>query len=193
VVDYAVHSLNEEAPDALLSAAEEVMHGMADRRATAVIAYIFFYLALAFLMTACAADDDRQPNPHSHGLALKAASPVPKAAESITITEASKKSYSFRITYPYNSPQTTMANDATDLIRALLRKLVEDGQKPHDQETEISVWALAIKPGKIGESGHQFDSSERYFIWASYYPPSDSIQYEECTEDSTQWRSGHCS
>jgi len=157
------------------------------------VSRIFLYLALAFLMTACAADDDRQPNPHSHDLALKAVSPVPKAAESITITEASKKSYSFRIMYPYNSPQTTMANDATDLIRALLRKLVEDGQKPHDQETEISVWALAIKPGKIGESGHQFDSAERYFIWASYDSLSDSIKFEECTEDSTQWRSGHCS
>jgi hypothetical protein len=170
-----------------------------DRRATAVIAYIFLYLALAFLMTACAADDDRQPNPHSHDLAVKAASPVPKAAESITVTEASKKSYSFRIMYPYDPSYTTayttasMGNDATNLIRSLLRKLVEDGQKPHAQETEIAVWALAIKPGKIGESGHQFESSERYFIWASYDPPSDSIKYEECTEDSTQWRSGHCS
>jgi hypothetical protein len=171
------------------------MHGIADRRTTAVIAAIFLYLALAFLMTACAADDDRQPNPHSHDLALKAASPVPKAAESITIMEASKKSYRFQIMYPYDSAYTTssMANDATNLIRTLLRKLVEDGQKPHDQETEILVLALAIMPGKIGESGHRFDPSERYFILASYYPPSDSIGYEECTQDSTQWRSGHCS
>jgi hypothetical protein len=171
------------------------MHGITDRRATAVIADIFLCLALAFLMTACAADDDRQPNPHSHDLAIQAASPIPKAAESITIREASKKSYGFHIMYPYNSAHnfSSMANDATNLIRTLLRKLVEDGQKPHDQETEISVWALAIKPGKKGESGHQFDSSERYFIWASYDPLSDSIGYEECTEDSTQWRSGHCS
>jgi hypothetical protein len=159
------------------------------------VSRIFLYLALTFLMTACAADDDRQPNPHSHNLAVKAASPVPKAAESITVTEASKKSYSFRIMYPYDPSYTTasMGNDATNLIRSLLRKLVEDGQKPHEQETEIAVWALAIKPGKIGESGHQFDSSEHYFILASYDPSSDSIKYEECTEDSIQWRSGHCS
>jgi ADP-ribosylglycohydrolase len=144
-------------------------------------------------MTACAADDDHEPNPHSMALATQVA--LPKAAESMTIKEASKKSYSFQIMYPYNPTHAApaMASDATNVIRTLLRKLVEDGQKPHDQETEISVWALAIKPGKIGESGHQFDSSERYFIWASYDSLSDSIKFEECTEDSTQWRSGHCS
>ncbi len=171
------------------------MDGLADRPTTPVIRDIFFCLALAFLMTACGADDDRQPNPHSLDLATHAASPFPKGAESIKIAEASTKSYTFQIMYPYNSPQTTsfMANDATNLIRTLLRKLVEDGQKPHDQETEISVWTLAIKPGKLGESGHQFDASERYFIWANYDSLSDSIGYEECTEDSTKWRSGHCS
>ena len=169
------------------------MNRIADRRATAVIADIVLYLALAFVMTACAADDDRQPNPHSMDLATQVA--VPKTAESMTIKEASKKSYRFHIMYPYKSSQNTssMANDATNIIRTLLRELVDDGQKPHDQETEISVWSLAIKPGKIGESGHQFDPLERYFIWASYDPLSDSIGFEECTEDSTQWRSVHCS
>ena len=169
------------------------MNRIADCRATAVITDIILYLALALAMTACAADDDRQSNPHSMDLATQVA--VPKAAESMTIKEASKKSYRFQIMYPYNSSHATssLANDATNVIRTLLRKLVEDGQKPHDQETEISVWSLAIKPGKIGESGHQFDASERYFIWASYDSLSDSIGFEECTEDSSQWRSGHCS
>lgn len=172
------------------------MCGIADRRrATGVIAKIFLCLALAFAITACDDDDDYQPNPHSMDLATQAAKAIPKAAESIMIRKASKKSYSFQIFYPYDLsyPTSSMANDANNLIRALLRKLVEDGQKPHQQETEISVWAVAIKPGKIGESGHQFDASERYFIWATYYAASDSIENEACTEDSAQWRSGHCS
>jgi hypothetical protein len=155
------------------------------------------YFALAFVIAACSADgdEDRQPNSHSLELAKQAALSFPKDAQSIKIMEASKKSYGFQIWYQYNASHTTssMANDASNLIRSLLRKLVEDGQKPHDQETEISVWAVAIKPGKVGESGHQFDSAERFFVWASYNPQSDSIGYEECTEDSSQWRSGHCS
>lgn len=175
----------------------KLMNAIADRPTRSVVANMFLYLALAFLITACGADadDDRQPNPHSLDLAKQAALSFPKDAQSIKIMEASKKSYGFQIWYRYDASRSTssMANDASNLIRSLLRKLVEDGQKPHDQETEISVWAVAIKPGKIGESGHQFDSAERYFILASYSPLSDSIGYEECTEDSSQWRSGHCS
>jgi hypothetical protein len=173
-----------------------VMYGIANRRRPiGVTANVFLCLALAFGITACGDAEDLQPNPHSMDLATQAAKPMPKAAQAITITKASKKSYSFEIFYPYNLsyPTSSMANDANNLIRTLLRKLVEDGQKPHEQETEISVWALAIKPGKIGESGHQFDASERYFILATYYALSDSIDYEECIEDSDQWRSGHCS
>jgi hypothetical protein len=171
------------------------MYGIADRhRAAGVIAKIFLYLALAFGISACGDDDDLQPNPHSMDLATQAAKTFPRVAE-IMIQKASKKSYSFQIIYPYDLsyPTSSMAKDANNLIRALLRKLVEDGQKPHEQETEISVWALAIKPGKIGESGHQFDPSQRYFIWATYDALSDRIENEECIEDSAQWRSGHCS
>jgi hypothetical protein len=172
------------------------MYGIVDRhRATGVIPKIFLCLALGFGITACADDDDLQPNPHSMDLATQAAKSIPQAAESIMIKKASKKSYSFQILYPYDLayPTSSMANDASNLIRTLLRKLIEDGQKPHEQETEIWVSALAIKPGKIGESGHQFDPSERYFILATYQALTDSIEKEECIEDSTQWRSGHCS
>lgn len=157
---------------------------------------IIFCLALAFAMTACGVDDvDHQPNEHSMDLAGKALSSIPMpGAEEIKISEASKNSYGFQIIYPHDLPYpvSSRAKDATNLIRTLLRKLVEDGQKPHDQETAISVWALEIKPGRKGESGHQFDSSERYLILASYSSVSDSIGYEECTEDTSQWRSGHC-
>jgi hypothetical protein len=165
-------------------------------QATSALAKIFLYLAVAVSLTACGADPDLQPNSHSMDLAAQAASSIrTPAVEELKITEASKGSYGFQIIYPYNSPHSvsSMEKDTTNLVRALLKKLVEDGQKPHDQETAISVWALEIKPGKTGESGHQFDPSEHYLIWASYDSLSDSIQYEECTEDSSQWRSGHCS
>jgi hypothetical protein len=171
------------------------MRGMSGPLATGVFTKIFSCLVLAFAMAACSADDDRQPDPHLMDLAAQAASSIPMpAAEKIKVSEASKNSYAFQIIYPYDAPYavSSMANDATNLIRTLLRKLVEDGQKPHDQETAISVWALEIKPGRTGESGHQFDPSERYLIWASYHALSDSIEYEECTEDSSQWLSGHC-
>ena len=172
------------------------MQRTAERQATGAVAKIFLYLALAVALTACGADADLQPNSYSMNLAARAASSIrTPAAEKIKITEASKRSYGFQIIYPYNSPHSvsSIQKDTTNLIRALLQKLVEDGQKPHDQETAISVWALEIKPGKSGESGHQFDPSEHYLIWTSYDPLSDSIRYEECTEDSSQWRSGHCS
>jgi hypothetical protein len=172
------------------------MQRTAERQATGAVAKIFLYLALAVALTACGADPDLEPNSHSMDLAAQAASSIRTPdVEELKITEASKRSYRFRIIYPYNSPHpvSSMEKDTTNLIRALLKKLVEDGQKPHDQETEISVWALEIKPGKTGESGHRFDSSEHYLIWTSYDALSDSIRYEECTEDSSQWRSGHCS
>jgi hypothetical protein len=172
------------------------MQRTAERQATAAVAKIFLYLALAVALTACGADPDLEPNSHSMDLAAQAASSIrTPAVEELKITEASKRSYGFQLIYPYNSPNavSSMEKDTTNLIRALLKKLVEDGQKPHDQETAISVWALEIKPGKTGESGHRFDQSEHYLIWTSYDPLSDSIQYEKCTEDSSQWRSGHCS
>jgi hypothetical protein len=129
-------------------------------------------------------------------LAAQAASSVrTPAVEELKITEASKRSYSFRLIYPYNSLHSvsSLQKDTHSLIKEPLKTLVEDGQKPHDQEIAISVWALEIKPGKKGESGHQFDPFEHYLIWTSYDPLSDSIKNEECTEDSSQWRSGHCS
>lgn len=172
------------------------MERTVERQATAAVAKMFLYLALAAALTACAPDPDLQPNSHSMDLAAQAASSIrTPAAEKLEITEASKRSYGFHLIYPYNSAQSvsSMQKDATSLIRELLKRLVEDGQKPHDQETAISVWALEIKPGKKGESGHQFDPSEHYLIWTSYDPLSDSIKNEECTEDSSQWRSGHCS
>ena len=172
------------------------MQRTAERQATGAVSKFFLYLALAVALTACGADPDLQPNSHSMDLAVQAASSIRTAAvEELKITEASKRSYGFQLIYPYNSPYpvSSIEKDTTNLIRALLQKLVEDGQKPHDQETAISVWALEIKPGKSGESGHQFDQSEHYLIWTSYDPLSDSIRYEECTGDSSQWRSGHCS
>jgi hypothetical protein len=172
------------------------MRAMLGRPTRGVFTEIFLCLALAFAMTACGGADDRQPNLHSRDLAAAAAVSIRIPVEAkIKITDASKKSYKLQIIYPHNSgySASAMASDATNLVRAMLRKLVDDGQKPHDQETEISVWALEIEPGKIGESGHHFDPSEHYFIWASYNPPSDNIGYEECTEFVDQWRDGHCS
>jgi hypothetical protein len=75
----------------------------------------------------------------------------------------------------------------------MIRKLIADGQQPHDQEIGIWVWGHITVPGSVGESGHQFEAYEQSVFRADYYPQVDSIEYEDCSPDVQHWRFGHCS
>jgi hypothetical protein len=144
---------------------------------------------LAFTVIGC---DEDQPDPHSMDLAKHVAnsSPIAKRAK-IQVTGATKKRYSFNIVYP--TVPSNGQSDATDLTRAMIRKLLADGQQPHDQKINIFVWGNIIEPGTVGESGHRSEPHELALFRADYYYGYDSITYEECSPFVQQWRFGHCS
>jgi hypothetical protein len=146
---------------------------------------------LALAVAGCGDDDDR-PDPHATDLAQQVAASSPlNARAKVQVHEAKKKEYTFNILY-LNFPMNGQA-DATDLIRAMIRKLLADGQQPHDQEINIWVWGHIMEPGIVGESGHRTEAYERSIFSANYYHLYDSIEYEDCSPDVRHWRWGHCS
>lgn len=151
-------------------------------------------LLLAFAVIGC---DDDQPDPHSMALAEQVAASTPMMAQAtVKVHEAKKRSYVFYIAYPRSSyPLAVTEPNATNLTRAMLHKLLADGQQPHDQKIDIHVWSKVTVPGSTGESGHQFDSFERSVLWTIYTGQYDSISSEECAPliNRSSWRFGHCS
>jgi hypothetical protein len=151
-------------------------------------------LLLAFALIGC---DEDQPDPHSMTLAEQVVASTPMMARAtVKVREAKKRSYVFNIVYPPSSyPLTVTETNATNLTRAMLRKLLADGQQPHDQKIDVHVWSKVTVPGSTGESGHRFDSFERAVLWTIYTGEYDSISSEECVPliDRSSWRFGHCS
>jgi hypothetical protein len=144
---------------------------------------------LAFAMTGCS--DDYQPNPHSMDLATQVVGSSPIASRAkIRIEDANKKRYLLAIIYP--TAPLNGQSDGTDLTRAMIRKLLADGQQPHDQEISITVYGITIESGTVGESGRLGKDSERILFRATYYPLTDAIGYEDCDLDPLQSRHGPC-
>src|SRR5271170_7170252 len=94
-----------------------------DMRAIKIIAAaLLVFAAAAYLL-----DTDRLPDPHAMDLAQQVAASSPlNARTKVQVKEAKKKQYTFDILYP-GFPSNGQA-DATDLIRAMIRKLLADGQ-----------------------------------------------------------------
>jgi hypothetical protein len=144
---------------------------------------------LALALTGC--DDDR-PDPHAMDLAKQVAASSPLNTQTkVQVKEAKKTNYTFTVLYP-GFPSNGQA-DATGLIRAMIRKLLTDGQQPHDQKINIWVWGHITEPGTVGESGHRNEAYERSVFMANYYADLDVIEYEDCSDDVRHWRWGHCS
>ncbi len=76
-----------------------------------------------------------------------------------------------------------MQSDGTGLVRAMVRKLVEDSQQPHDQKISIDAWGQLMMPGRSGESGHQFEPFPVFIYRANYEYDVDSIHFKECSLD----------
>jgi len=144
---------------------------------------------LTLALTGC---DDDQPDPHAMDLAKQVATSSPLSARTrVQIKEAKKTEITFNVLYPA-FPSNGHA-DATGLIRAMIRKLLDDGQQPHDKKINIWVWGHITEPGSVGESGHRGEAYERSVFMANYYAELDVIEYEDCTPDTQHWRWGHCS
>jgi hypothetical protein len=145
---------------------------------------------LALAVASC--DDDDRPDPHAMDLAKQVAASSPlNARTKVQVKEAKTTDYNFTVLYP-SFPSNGEA-DATGLIRAMIRKLLADGQQPHDKKINIWVWGHIMVPGSVGESGHQTEGYEQSVFMANYYPDLDVIQYEDCSPDTRHWRWGHCS
>jgi hypothetical protein len=156
--------------------------GVSQREMTA----IRIITAALFALGVAACDDDA-PDTHMMDLAQQVAAASPIAAQTkIQVKEATKKEITFTILYP-GSPMNGQS-DGTVLIRAMIHKLLADGQQPHDQEINIWVWGDITEPGTVGESGHHFEAYQ-----ADYYAQLDAIEYEDCSPDVQHWRFGHCS
>jgi hypothetical protein len=135
---------------------------------------------------------DQAADPHSLDLATEVVVFYPQIAGrgKVTVTEATNKSYSFTIFYPDKRDAVGAAQtEATKLIRAMLRKLLADGQQPSDQKINIWVWVEVMEPGLVGET----KKSEPYksdVFRAVYWGDVDAIEYEECWLGIWSW--GKC-
>jgi hypothetical protein len=101
---------------------------------------------LALAVATC--DGDDRPDPHAMDLAQQVAASSPlNALTEVQVKEAKETEITFNVLYP-GFPSNGQA-DATGLIRAMIRKLLADGQQPHDQKINIWVWGHITVPGTV--------------------------------------------
>jgi hypothetical protein len=131
-----------------------------------------------------------QPDPHAADLARQVIASFPSGRTKITVTTATKKDITFNVLYSTDY-MVDGQREGKDLIQAMIRKLLADGQQPHDKKIHIHVWGNTIAPGTVGESGHKTEPYEHPFYWSRYEPDLDYIDFENC--GMQPWRFGHCS
>jgi hypothetical protein len=131
-----------------------------------------------------------QPDAHAMDLARQIAASFPSGRTKITVADATKKDITFDVLYP-GGVNVDGQPDGKALVQAMIRKLLADGQQPHDQKITINVWGKSIVQGTVGESGHRSDDYEHSIWWSRYEPDGDYIDYEDC--GLQPWRWGHCS